>query len=77
MSKMTIVEDKQDKSFKACVREHLQSGATITRLEAYKLYGSLKLPARIAELRQAGIPIRGDMEEYNGKRYKRYYMVDE
>jgi len=74
---IAIVKNKEKKSFKQCIREHLQAGADITRLEAYKLYGSLKLPARIAELRQSGLPIEGDMEEYDGKRYKRYYMEAE
>ena len=36
------------------VKEHLQSGATITRLDALVLYGVSNLPDLIAEMRKQG-----------------------
>ena len=66
-----------DKSFKQNVREHLEAGQTLTRLEAFELYGGWKLPARIAEFRQAGMDIRGKMETNGDKRFKRYWLEDD
>lgn len=66
-----------DKSFKQHVREHLEDGQTLTRDEAYQLYSSHKLPARIAEFRAEGIVVEDTDETTNGKTYKRYWFADE
>lgn len=40
------------------VLEHLQSGRSITSLEAIKAWGCTRLSARIGELKEAGYPIQ-------------------
>ena len=62
-------------SFKSDVLKHLDNGGKLTRLEAFELYGSLKLPARISELRRDGHKISGKMIKLpSGKRVKRYWI---
>ena len=39
------------------VLEHLESGRTITSLEALREYGIIQLPKRIFDLREAGYPV--------------------
>lgn len=40
------------------ILEHLQSGRTITQLDALNKYGCMRLSGRIFELRQRGYKIR-------------------
>lgn len=58
------------------ILEHLLSGKPITPLEALELYGSLRLGARIADIRKQGYIIYREMyhDTKTGKRYARYYM---
>lgn len=53
---------------------HLQDQGPITPLEAYRLYGTLALHSRVAELRERGIPIKCELVEVNGKRVGRYSL---
>lgn len=39
------------------VMQHLKAGKTLTSLEALRLYGIMRLPNRISELRRRGEPI--------------------
>ncbi len=39
------------------IQQHLESGRTITPLDALNLYGCLRLSARIFELRSKGLPV--------------------
>ena len=53
---------------------HLQSGKSITPLEALNLYGCLRLGGRIWELRNEGHRIDTEMIERHGKRFARYSL---
>lgn len=54
----------------------LKSGARITPLEALHKYGSLRLGARIDDLKRLGYNIDKEMihDKSTGKRYARYYL---
>jgi hypothetical protein len=55
---------------------HLQTGATITALEALKLFGCLRLSARIWDLKK-NYYIRSTMvrDMKSGKRFKKYWLA--
>ncbi len=63
----------------ASVRAHLESGRSITPLEALRLYGSFRLSAIIFVLRERGLDIKTDMVENRAtrSRYARYYLYQE
>lgn len=62
----------------AAIAAHLERGESITALDALRLYGCLRLAARIKELRRAGILIYAQMITLpNGKRIARYAMEGE
>lgn len=55
---------------------HLQSGQTITPIEALELFRCFRLAARIESLRKDGHNILTEMvESPEGKRYARYSLV--
>lgn len=55
---------------------HLESGQTITPIEALELYRCFRLAARIADLKALGHNILTEMvESPEGKRYARYSLV--
>jgi hypothetical protein len=62
-------EERKDKAFKEKqkatqynrVKQHLESGKTLTRLEALNDLGILNPTARISELRADGIPVETRM----------------
>jgi len=56
---------------------HLESGRSITPIEALSLYGIFRLGARILDLRQSGYRIQTHTESKNGKRFARYSLVAE
>jgi hypothetical protein len=59
------------------IREHLESGKSITPLEALDLYGSLRLGACIWTLRHKhGMNIETNLIEQDGKRFAEYSLVD-
>lgn len=57
------------------IREHLESGRSITPREALKLYGCFRLGARIWDLRDAGLDIETTIVEEGGKRFASYRLV--
>ena len=60
------------------ILEHMLKGLAITPLEALKFYGSLRLGARIYDLRTRGIRIKTENAKgSNGKRFARYWMEPE
>lgn len=61
---------------KDMILEHMMSGRPITPLEALNLYGSLRLGARIADIRKEGYIVYREMvtDTKTGKRYAQYYM---
>ena len=56
------------------VIKHLESGQGLTAISAMKLYGILRLAARINEARQRGIPVKTDCIVRGKKRYARYRL---
>ena len=57
------------------VLQHLKHHGPLTPLQALDLYGCFRLAARVAELRQAGAPIRCEMVERGGKRFAEYRIA--
>ena len=56
------------------IRKHLQAGKTITPLQALKRYDCLRLAARIADLRRAGLAIGSRMARRGDKRFAEYWL---
>lgn len=64
-------------SHKALILQHLQSGKSITPLEALQLFNCLSLHQRVAELRQEGYRIRTTMITVpSGKRVASYSLLE-
>ncbi len=57
------------------IREHLESGRSITPREALMLYGCFRLGARIWDLRDAGLDIETTIVEEGGKHFASYRLV--
>ena len=65
--------ESQNKRIKAW----LESGKSITPLDALNLFGSFRLGARIFDLKNDyGMNIKTEMVEVNGKRYAKYSLVN-
>lgn len=56
------------------IRARLKAGYSITPLNALQMLGSLRLSARIYDLRAEGLPVRTTMVRRDGKRYARYTL---
>lgn len=56
------------------IRRHLETGASITPIDALNEYGCFRLAARIDDLRKEGLDIETIKEQKNGKRYARYQV---
>lgn len=55
---------------------HLQSGKTLTALEALDRFGCMRLASRITDLKKKGHTIHSETIEHpNGKRYARYKLL--
>ena len=59
------------------IRAHLQSGRSITPLDALRDYGCFRLAARIADLRREGLDIETATVQSNGKAYASYHIRQE
>ena len=60
------------------IASHLNSGKTITSLEALTLFGCLRLSARIFNLRRDGMTIRSKVfKTESGKHVAQYYIPGE
>ena len=59
----------------ADILSHLQSGWTLTPLEALNQFGCFRLAARVWELRGQGYDISSEYIEVNGKSVAQYSMV--
>ena len=53
---------------------HLKRGQSITQIQALRLYGCMRLAARIEELREL-YPIHTKLVYSKGKRFARYSLV--
>lgn len=56
------------------IYEYLQTGKSLTPLEALERFGCFRLGARIWDLKQADIKIVTDTVEKNGKRFASYRL---
>ena len=53
----------------------MQAGNSITPIQALALFGSLRLGARIADLKAEGYEVKSEFVKLpNGKQVKRYFM---
>lgn len=57
------------------ILKHLKQGRSITAMEALKLWGCMRLSARIFDLREAGHNIKTTRIEVNGKIIAEYRLV--
>jgi hypothetical protein len=60
----------------ALIKGWLLNGKSITPLDALNMFGCFRLSARIANLRDEGLPIVTDMVTINEKRVARYYLAN-
>lgn len=58
----------------ALIKGWLLNGYSITPMEALNMFGCFRLSARIANLRDEGMPVVTDMVTINDKRVARYYL---
>jgi hypothetical protein len=56
------------------IKQHLESGATITPLEALEKYGSFRLSGRIHDLRRKGLPIETKIIKAGNKHFAEYKL---
>ena len=71
---MATKTESQNKQIKAW----LESGKSLTPLDAINLFNSLRLGARVFDLKNDyGMNIKTEMVEENGKRFARYSLVKE
>lgn len=56
------------------IRQHLESGKSITPIDALNLFGCFRLATRIYELKEEGLPIKTKMVS-NGDKYFASYSL--
>lgn len=56
------------------IRKHLESGKTITPLEALRSYDCLRLGARIYDLKRDGLPVKTEIKRNGRKRFAEYSL---
>ena len=56
------------------ILEHLKSGQSLTPLDALRLVGSMRLSARIKNLRDQGFDIQTKIVAANGRHFASYYL---
>lgn len=67
--------EQSSASQKAQILRHMQNGYSLTPIQALHLFGSLRLPARISEIRSEGWDVKSEFVKLpNGKRVKRYFL---
>lgn len=63
------------------ILHHMEAGNSITGLEALTMFQCMRLPARIADLRRAGVQVLDSWEyEYDesgkvAKKWKKYFLA--
>ena len=58
----------------ALIKGWLLNGYSLTTLEALNMFGCFRLSARIADLKDQGLPVVAEMVVINDKRVARYYL---
>ncbi len=56
------------------ILNHLESGKTITPIDALNLFGCFRLGARIHDLKSEGYDIKSEIKSVNGKRFAEYSL---
>lgn len=63
------------------LQQYMEAGNTVTGLEALNLFGCMRLPARVADMKKNGVPVQDDWEyelDENGKvvkKWKKYWIA--
>ena len=55
------------KSQKERIKDYLNSGKSLTRLDAFNKIGTMKLPERVSELIDLGYPIKKEWVKVNNR----------
>ena len=59
------------------IKAYLNQGYRLTSLEAFNLFGCMRLASRINDLKKQGMKIGSrTITALNGKRYSQYYAID-
>ena len=56
------------------IKEHLLKGKSLTPLQAFKKFGSMRLSGVIFKLKKEGLPIQTEIIQVKDKRVARYYI---
>ena len=56
------------------IKQHLQSGKTLTALQALRKFNCLRLSGRIYDLNKQGLNIHSEMVTVSGKRVAQYSL---
>ena len=56
------------------IKNHLLNGGKLTGLDALKLYGTLRLPSRIWDIKQLGVAVVDEWVKVGDKRVKQYFV---
>lgn len=59
---------------KKLIRQHLESGLSLTGLQALKLFRTIRLAVYIQRLKKDGLLIQDKWIKENGKMFKRYWI---
>ena len=62
------------KAQNARIRMYLETGKSLTAMDALVRFNCLRLAARIKNLRDDGVPIKSELVHKDGKKYSRYFM---
>ncbi|MEJ6066517.1 helix-turn-helix domain-containing protein [Psychrobacter sp. 16-Bac2893] len=71
---MTTSKQSTKQSYSQIILNHMLAGKRLSNMQAYDQYGMTCFLQRISDLRAAGIVIKDEMIEKNGKRYKSYWI---
>lgn len=55
------------------IKAHLESGRSITPIDALRQYGCMRLGARIFDLRREGMAVNMRLVKHGKKRYAEYF----
>ena len=56
------------------IRMYLETGKSLTPMDALVRFNCFRLAARIKDLRAQGVSIRSELVHKDGKKYSKYFM---
>ncbi len=56
------------------IKNHLLNGGKLTGLDALKLFGTMRLPSRIWDIKQLGVAVVDEWVKVGDKRVKQYFV---